>query len=821
MNDHAAAKPMFADNSRKDALTELTLANIEEQGPDLADFWRMVKRQKRGILGIAFLSQLIGTLSAFALVPIYKAETTLQVDPLQPDIGLSGQRTETPLIALFYETQHEIIQSRSVVEHVLDKLNLVERYQTDPDKQGSNSTGEDKDPSNRLVQVLRSLDEWLNWRTWMTHDDKAVPDTLTLRNQLMDEIQRGLSISRGKESEIIKVSYESPDPKQAATIANAVAEAYIEFGLTSRLSGVRRNANWLNSQLEDLRAKIKESEAALQAYQRKVGIVDPANQEKLANERLSSLTAELLKVQTARIDAQIRSNQARSLQSNTKADAQSLGEVLNSPTVRTLSAEENKLARKVQELSERYGDKHPTMIAAKSDLREARRSLQKEIAKVVGSIRKEYDFAVTQEQEIRSLIETQKEEISKLADASFELALLERDVENNRELYESFLDKLKTADVAEKYDATNVRIVDTATIPTEPFKPNKPRMILLSGVLGLIFALLIALLRERLDNTFKITEHIEAKLGIPAFGIVPLMRKTDKADAFYRQIIDNPHSAFAENINYIRSALLFSNMDRPPQTLLITSATSGEGKTVLSINLAAAFSQLGPTLLLDVDLRRSNVATLLGIESQPGLAEVMTSQFTLDTAIRCVGKAEDRLFVLPCGSAPHNPLQLLSSQSFHAILDELRRDFAHIVMDAPPLLAVSDAIALGHLADSILLAIKAESTTYDMLGEALSRLSKSGVQATGAVLCQADIRRMSDYLSYYDVNYAKYYNYTSEQSDQPARPIDSAAKTASDRDAQVYPAQPVTSQHTARSARPVVHKVRKRGADRGVRSEST
>ncbi|MCP4410884.1 MAG: polysaccharide biosynthesis tyrosine autokinase, partial [Gammaproteobacteria bacterium] len=519
------------------------------------------------------------------------------------------------------------------------------------------------------------------------------------------------------------------------------------------------------------------------------------------------------KVQTTRIEAQIRSNQARSLTGQAAADAQSLAQVLKSPSVRNLSKVEGELARKVQELSERYGDKHPKMISAHSDLREARRSLQKEVNKVVASIRKEYDFAVTQEQEIRSLIEVQKKEISDLTDASFELSLLEREVENNRKLYESFLDKFKEADVADEYDASNVRVVDPAVAPWKPFKPNKPRMILIAGLLGLLFGILAALLRERLDNTFKTTHQIEERLVIPSLGIVPMIHRGEKAGAVERQVMDNSHSYFSENINYIRSGLLFSNINQPPKTILISSAASDEGKTILSVNLAAAFSQLDRTLLLDVDLRKSNISTLLGIESQPGLTEVITSQIPLNEALRCLG-SEGRLFVLPPGAAPHNPLQLLSSQNFRSVLDELKQNFAHIVMDAPPILAVSDATVLGHLADSVILAIKAESTTHEMVDEAVSRLRKSGVQATGAVLCQADTRRMADYVSYYDASYAKYYGYGSGQDIPSDHVSDPSANVDSDRGPQLHPARS-GGRDADRGVRPFVQKVKRRDADRG------
>ncbi|MCP4407259.1 MAG: hypothetical protein GY807_05750, partial [Gammaproteobacteria bacterium] len=333
MKDHAIVNPGDPNNGRQGTSTNLAQNfDFEEQELDLVGYWRMAKRQKRGVLGITFICVMIGVLSAYSLTPIYQAETALQVNPIQPDIGLSRQRVETPLISLFYETQLEIIHSRSIAELVVEKLKLVEWHQRKLDLAGTTSNG--KQPSDTLSETLRMMIGWFNWRAWAPEEWHPEPDAAAQRNRLIDEIQDGLKVSRTKQSEIIKVSYQSPDPSLAAAVANAVADTYIQFGLTSRLSGVKNNASWLNAQLDELRTQVKESETALQAYQRELGIVDTANQQRLASERLSSLTAELIKVQTTRIETQIRSNQARSLTGQAAADAQSLAQVLKSPSVR-------------------------------------------------------------------------------------------------------------------------------------------------------------------------------------------------------------------------------------------------------------------------------------------------------------------------------------------------------------------------------------------------------------------------------------------------------------------------------------------------------
>lgn len=736
----------------------------EQEGIDLLHYWQTIRRHKWGIVGIALICVVIGLLNAFSSTPIYKAEAKLLVNPIQQNTPMD-QQTNTSLIYLFYETQYEILRSRAVAGLAVDKLKLVERRLADLDvlEEEIPVPTEEKPPLERFSDNMRELKERLNWRNWLPEswaplELEQMPNAANLREQYIAEIREGLGIKGGKQSEIINISFESPNPRHATNVTNALADAYIDFGLTSRLSGAQKTSSWLNTQLTQLRAKVKQSELTLQTYQQQSGMVDSSNQQKLASERLSSLTAELIRAQTQSSQTRIRLDQVSELKGNA-GTGQSLGSMLDNPTLRNLSEEVNTLTRRQQELFERYGEKHPKLIAARADLREARRSLQIEVDKMVEAIRKEYAAAVSQENKIEALIEQQKKEISGLSGAGFELAQLERELENNRRMYGSFLEKFKEVDVAQEYDATNVRIIDPAIMPKVPFKPNKGRMVMIAGFLGLFLGVLFALLRERLDNTFKTTDNIEEKLNLPSLGMMTLADKKDKANPPHLQYLHNPRSSFAENINNIRTGLLLSDIDHPPKTILITSATGAEGKTTLAINLAAAFAQLGRTLLIEADLRKPNLAVKLGSRTRLGIKELVTGEAKTSECIY----EEGPIHVLTCGSAPTNPLELLSSRAFHNLLDNLSEKFTHIVLDAPPLLAVSDASVLGHLSDSVVLAVKADSTTHKMAREALVRLRKTGIEPIGAVLCQADVRRMAYYGSHYYHYDSDYYGYRSKQ----------------------------------------------------------
>lgn len=714
-------------------------ASTEEESIDIGQYWRVIKRHKFGIFSITLICLIIGVLAAVSATPIYKAETKLIADPIQPNLDTRDQYVNSALVFLFYETQYEIIGSHNIAQKAVDKLDLLALYKAEQAAQPA---------EQQTLSLIQQAKVWLP----ISQQQELMPEPSDdeLRSQLASDIQAKLKVEGGKQSEIITISYQDPDPQLAADITNAIAEAYVEFGLESRLSGAKQTSTWLNEQLGDLKAKLKQSEDALQAFQRSQGMIDTNQQERLAGTRLSTLTTELIRAQTKRSEAEIRYNQIRD--KHNSGDYASLSPILNNRTVQALEQETTKLSRSVQELSERYGEKHPKMIAARADLNEAKRNLEAEIDKVVVSVRKEYQAALDHEKQLKALTTKEKTDLGAIKGSSFELTRLEREVLNNQKLYESFLGRFQEANVSEQYDASNVHIIDPARVPGVPFKPNKPRFIIIALVLGLFMGTLFAFLREHLDNTFKTTESMEEKLKLPTLGVIPIIKNTKGKNAIKPelQVISDPRSQFAENVNNIRTGLLFSNIDNPPKTILVTSATAMEGKSTLATNLAASLSQLDDTLLLEVDLRKPTVAKNLGIKPIPGIADqAMCKESILEDAIKKVGGEDDKLYAMPAGSFSHNPLELLSSDYFKKLLEQLKKTYTYIVLDGPPVLAVSDAVVVGQLTDSVIVAAKAESTRTQMTQESINRLRKANVDVTGTVLCQTDAKRMNYYGSHY------------------------------------------------------------------------
>ena len=722
----------------------------------LHNHWRVIKRFKWSILALSLVAGIVGTVNALSATSIYRAETRLLIRFNQPNISNLQQFEATPLHWLYFETQADIIRSRAVAERVVDRLEFDAAPQL---RQGSGSQG----APDQGVEALRSkLRAWMQWFPVEWQSERPEPgSSQDAREAMIQSVLGGLSVSGGKESEVLAIRYLSPDPEQAAAVANAIAQAYIEFGLDSRLSNVQAATSWLGKRIDDLRGKLVESEEALRAYQKRENLVDSHNREKIISSKLATLTVELIKAQSRRGETEAHYKQVEAL-IDSGSGTETIVSVVDSPTLAEAHREQTMLERRVSELFERYGEKHPKMIAARADLQEAMRRLKVEAQKGARGARKAFEIATIQENEFKRSIERQQAEMREVSGKVSRLAQLEREVEANRRLYETFLARFKEADVADEYDVTNVRIIDPATVPASPFKPNRQSIVLLSVLAGLVLGTIIAFLREHLDNTFKTKADLEERLKLPVLGVLPSIKTRRRTKELpERHVLSTPRSPFSEAINDVRTSVIFSHVDEPPKVVLVTSAVPDEGKTTLASNLALAFRKRGKTLLVDADLRKGRLDEIMGIDAEFGLTDMVSGQCSPDDAIVPDPEAED-LFVMTHGTLPPNPIEFVSSNRFANDLANLRKTFAYIIIDGTPLLPVSDSIVLSKLVDCVIVVVRADRTTRDAAAEAVKRLQAVGIAPAGLVMQQVDMRKFRGYGQPYEYGgYHGYYGYSS------------------------------------------------------------
>lgn len=655
----------------------------------ITKYVRVGLRYKWSILALALIGLVVGGLKAATAVPVYQAQATVAIGP-DYSSAVPGEN-----LNLYFAASWRFYETQY---EMIQSRAVAERV---VDKLGLVNRKDVNKPVEERPDLIALAKHALGLgpaakpketNTELALEMQSPAQLAHRREALANMIRSGVSVSGNDQSQIARVKFDSPNPQFAAEVANAVVDAYIELGLEARLDRTKRTTAWLTERLGDLRKKVAESEDKLQEYQKKSGLVDSQSMEQISSDKLKFLNDEVIRTQKA-----------------------------------------------VAELSERYGPKHPRMITANAELASARARL---------------------EEASKSIVQQTNEQ--------FELSKLERGVKANRQLYETFLSKFEQADLSTQYNLTNAQIVDKARMPTSPIRPDKNKFVFQWGMMGLFVGVLLALFREQLHNTFRTNEDIEQKLALPVLGVVPLLGKKEKrADKSRRRrhkaddegvfperhFLQDSKSAFSEAINHVRTGITYSDVDNPPQTILITSSVQGEGKTTLASNLALSFASLGRTLLIDADLRKPRVEYITSASSEGGLVEYVAGIRSLQ---ECVVQDPEfpSLYILKGGVVPPNPLELLSSQTLARTLMELRSKFSHIIIDTAPILPVSDAIVLGHLADALLLVVQAERTTTKMARDGLKRLENAGIRTMGVVLTQVQVRRSA---YYYDGKYQYYY----------------------------------------------------------------
>jgi len=361
-----------------------------EDNLHLIEYWKILKRRKWGVISFTILLALLGVLTALSLPKMFLAKATMLIEPETPKIVSLDPLQNSTNIMFFYETQYEIIRSRSLANSVIENLSLAK-------------SPEFAKKSSLLDAILALLQHWAPPEYLTMFQPEQSPGAL--KESLFLEFQKRLHVKGEEKSQIVSVSFEASNPKLAADVANAIASAYMETGLESRLTMAKQAASWLTKRLDELREKVTVSEAALQKFQTSEGIVDSQSQHNIVKDRLASITSSLVKAQTDRVEAEIRFNQVRGAREAGK-HLENLRAVLEDPLIQKLKEEESRLGRRVAELLERYGPKHPKMIAAKSDYNESMRHLKEEVSRVVDSIRKEYEVAFKNEQELQRAFES-------------------------------------------------------------------------------------------------------------------------------------------------------------------------------------------------------------------------------------------------------------------------------------------------------------------------------------------------------------------------------------------------------------------------------
>jgi succinoglycan biosynthesis transport protein ExoP len=721
---------------------------------DLRHYWNIVNPRKWSILGLTVAVGLLTTLVVFAMTPIYRASATLLIESQAANVvsiaevyGLDTRNQD------YLATQIAIMGGRPIAEAVVDSLGLAEQPEFRPEHR---PPAMDLDWRSWLPLGMQKFD----WRSWLPFDmqKKTDPSPQNERERAIDVYLDKLSIEPVRETQLVRVRFDSADPNLAARVADAHAKAYIASTLDARADATKSAAEWLAARVDSLRKDLQASEARLQAYREQEQIVDVSGLKTLPAAEISNLSSRLLEVRQELASAQIAYLQV------TPAAAQGenlLGvpALLADEGMRRAREAQATAQRTVAELEKRYGPSSPKLIAAQSELAQADKNLNNQAQNVIEGIRKRYEAAKSQEAAIEAALNRAGQQYQKVGRKESKLETLQREVDTNRQLYDLFFKRLSETSATGDLATARANIVAPAVVPRTPAKPQKLLIVSIAALLTLLFGVGVAFLLASLDNTVKSSKDVEEKLKRPLLGMVPLLR--GRALRAVRTIGKSDETRetdprFAEAMRTIRTAISLDNLDKPHKIILVTSTVGSEGKSILALNLAIAFALAERTLLIDADMRRPAVGKMLGLaRDAPGLSEVLINNAQLPDCV--IGTGVKGLEVISTGFIPPDPLHLLSSSRMASALKVLTHRYARIVIDCPPILPVSDAALLSKHADCVLYVVKSDATAVPQINNGLGLLERVNAPIMGIVLTQFDVRKADKYSDYgYGGDYETY-----------------------------------------------------------------
>ena len=710
--------------------------STDDDAIDLRKYWLTIMRRKWSILFFAFVVTLLVALSVFSIEPTYRAEATLLIESNKANVvsieevyGLEGTSSE------YFLTQFEILKSRSLAESVVSDFDLV----THPEF--------NREPTFKF-----------NWREvagqYVPELAPKEPTAEDTYQAAVDQFIDRLTISPVRKTQLVKISFEAYDPQFAADMANALANAYIDSNLEAKLELTVKASSWLTERLSGLKEKVQESERRLQEFKDQEQIVGGNGGIDIASNELDLVATKLVEARRDRLGIESQYQQIRGISKSNIEALERIPAVLSHPVVQTFKAEVLKAEQRMSELAKRYGPKHPSMIAANSEYRSAKDSLDKQILSVVNGIENEYRVARANERSLESSLGNTKTTLQDLNRKEYRLNELEQEAETNRKLYDTFFTRLNETAATGDLEAANARISDPAVAPRIPAKPRKGLIIALAFVVSVMFGVMCAFLLDALNNTVRGTADIEAKLHQGVLGILPLIPGAKKKKLSYRHYLEDTRGGFSEAVRTIRTSLILSSLDSPKKTIAVTSTVPGEGKTSTSLSLAYSLGQMERVLLIDADMRRPSIGKVFGLDSRaPGLSNLVAGTSSLEEVV--LQRPDDGIDVIPAGVIPANPLELLSSERFSKVLAALEGQYDRIIIDTAPCQAVSDSIAIANKVGGMVYVVKSDSTPLPQIKAGIKRLVNANAPLVGVVLNQVNMKKAS---RYYGEGYSGYYD---------------------------------------------------------------
>jgi succinoglycan biosynthesis transport protein ExoP len=721
-------------------------------------------RRKWLILAITLTVVAGALLEAYTATPLYTASARLQIDPEQTNL-LPFQDTYQYSYYMntsesYQETQIELLKSPALAQRVAKRLDLP----NDPVFNAPRKSGLLTElKSNALNSVFGFVSGMFSFspknQPSSSYKSKVSIPTVQSEDPKLKSaaagVSSGISVSPIGGTRLLLVSYTSHDPNLAAAVLNVLMPEFIELSFEKRLESTKQAQDFLQRQLLDLQKNVESSEERLIEYARANDISHLREGESTTDSTLQSLTGELASIESRLITEAARNEALKN------ATVDQFPGSLTNENITALQQQLVDLEKELARLSVRFGPEWPEVEQTQNQIDIIKSELEREKQSAIDKARADYQTALSHRDRLREAIEEYRGKAAKVSEGAIQYNILKNEVDTNKSLYVSFLQKLKEADISSGLESNNIHIVESAQPPSFPSWPSRRSSASKGLLYGLLFGIGIAYLLEYMGGAIQTPEDVKKALGLATLTVVPKLEYAARSAMIPQRagegdIESNPNLLYPrtevwEAYRALRTSLLLSPSGRAPQVILFTSALPEEGKSTTSLYAAMALAQTGAqTLLIDLDLRKPSLSKILGIYSQTGVTGALSGNSSMPSEIQ--GTSIPNLYFLPAGPQNPNPPELLGSEDMKTALQVFREEFRYIVLDSPPVMSVTDPVILAHIVDGVVLVMRGGKTAREAVQKAAERIEGVGGRIIGGIINNIDVRK-PEYSYYYRYHY--------------------------------------------------------------------
>lgn len=686
------------------------------------------------IVACVIVSMVLATAYNYTARPRYEAVAQIEIRKTRPDLS-PGKDVVEAVTPEWIETQYRLLVGKSLITKVVERYDL-----TSSPELGAG-------PMRSPVELIRTK---LLGRA--TEDfGPGIPVAPAVR-----AFRSRVTVRPIPRTSLVDLVFRAYDPRFAAMAANGLAQTYVDESRSDRSDQSTEATKWLEARLQAEQDQARSSFEALRSYEERSGSSNLEARQRLVEAKLQQASAQLLQARSERASKKAYLDQLRRM---SPSELLTLPELGASSSFQGMRKDLVDTELRKAELDQSLGPKHPDVVGLDSRIQSIRAALTNEARGVVRAVEAAYEGASRQESVLAGSVAAAQAEMSALRDKSPEYQTLKRDADTSNEIAQVLARRGKEASVESAVNDRTVRLIEAAEVPQAPVFPNRTANLQIAFLVGLATGVLLVAAKERLDTTLKTPDDIRESLRVPFLGFVPdLSTVSEVAMKHNLTAIRSPTSPLSESYRVIRTNVMATAAAANARVLLVTSIHPGEGKSTTALNLAAAIAQTGATaILVDSDLRRPTVHSNLSLPRSPGMRDLLTRNGSYREVVR--QGPMPGLSALTSGTTPDNPAELMGCEEMRVLLKDLSTAYEWVIVDAPPVGGMADALIIGGVVDGIVLVVEGDRTTKAVAIDGVAQLTSVGGRVLGAILNRVDVKRNAYYLSRYATGYYGGYGY--------------------------------------------------------------